>query len=150
MSVASVSDILGHLCWESETVSQTVVGNAGSGLEESHGVTEFMLPYFRALIELAKLSDSLQVRFICYHLFFHAVPKMIYFQKKRVEWIMESIFSCMELQARYTLQQKNRWVFDGLTKNCFSVFDHHRNYDCKTSCIDHLLRMAKCAKFVTR
>jgi ubiquitin C-terminal hydrolase len=78
-TITRVVEILQHLCWESESMSQTVVSNASSNIEEF--CFDQLGPTFQALRGLVSIPDRLQAQ--------------------RVEWVLDSLLSCMDMQQKY-------------------------------------------------
>lgn len=95
-----------HLSWENEEFSQVLVTQITQGIEDN--CWDLVRPYFRVIKALTELEDSLQLR--------------------RVDWILVSLLTVMELQQRY-----------------WKITDF---------CIEHLVRIAKgsrvCADWIRR
>jgi hypothetical protein len=74
-----VGDIIVHLCWEQEQLSQTVAGLLMAGIEENN--SDVIRPYFRTIHAFFRMQDSLAA--------------------KRQDWLLSSLLSVMKLQQQY-------------------------------------------------
>jgi hypothetical protein len=101
-----VTKILAHCCWDNEQLSQSIVAYMSAGLEENY--VDLVRPYFRVLNGLVQIGDTLQ--------------------DKRIEWVLSSVLSTMEMQQRF-------WKMTDM-------------------CIEHLIRTAKnnqkCLKYLSK
>lgn len=101
-----VTKILANCCWDNEQLSQSIIAYMSAGLEENF--VDHVRPYFRVMNGLVNIQDTLQ--------------------DKRIEWVLSSVLSTMEMQQRF-------WKMTDM-------------------CIEHLIRTAKnnpkCLKYLSK